>query len=141
MCRVPHSFAFFADEGVRLDSTASEVFRCAALDFRFPLLEVYPYRSSLPEAICAEATPFPLVGPLHQPPFYRISMHVPQLLNSFVFGPYTKIVKTFLPHGGGGFFQSCPCVAAVLRHFSLSWRANRCLTTFITTGIALFRFR
>ena len=97
--RVPHSFAFFADEWVRVDSTTSKLLRRAPLDFRRPLLKVYPHESSFPKKICPKAAPLPLVGLLNQSTLHRISMQVPQLLNSFVFGPYAEIIKALLPDG------------------------------------------
>lgn len=91
---MPHSSAFFADEGA---FDPAETLRRMTLDFERPLLKVCAHRSGFSEEIGAETAPLPLLGFFHQSPLHWVAVYVTELLDVFPFRPHVEIVETFLP--------------------------------------------
>src|SRR5260370_24064202 len=99
--RVPHSFAFFANEWAiapnRLLILAEDLDRTAS-NLQWPLLKSHPHRPGLAVLVRSKAAPQPSVGLLDQPAAHRIQMHVMDFLDSLSRAPDVEIIETFLPH-------------------------------------------
>jgi hypothetical protein len=65
-CRVPHSFAFFANEWVTEPSPIPKPVERAMFDLQGPFLKVYPHRTRFSVEIRPKADPPPLLRLLHQ---------------------------------------------------------------------------
>src|ERR1039458_2378751 len=93
--RVPHSFAFFANEWAldcrkTLDRTAT--------DFQHAFLKLHPHRSCLSITIRPETAPLPLFGQFHQSPLHRVPVHIAQLLDGLARAPHIEIIEALLPN-------------------------------------------
>src|SRR6185312_15312910 len=81
LCRVPHSFASFANEWVIETYSIPELLVRTIFDLQGPLLKVYPHCSCFSTKVRPKAAPLPMFRLLHQAPFHRVPVHVTQLLN------------------------------------------------------------
>lgn len=71
--------------------------------FSFLLLVHYDYPAFV-IGVVAKAAPFPLVRLQYQAAFYRIEVHVAQLLDALLAGEYNEVIEPPLPDMA--YFQS-----------------------------------
>jgi hypothetical protein len=96
--RVPHSFAYFANEWARRAALLTKFLYWTRFYLDRPLLKVNADRSMLAVVIGAETAPPPLLRLLHQPALHWITVHVAQFLDSLAFAPHIEVVEALLPN-------------------------------------------
>src|SRR5271170_3482636 len=81
-CRVPRSFAHFANEWVLLGAADPKLLHRTSFDLQRPLLVVHSHETTLAAPVSVKAAPLPLVGLDHQPALDRVAMHIAQLFDA-----------------------------------------------------------
>jgi hypothetical protein len=125
--RVPHSFAFFADEWVPRTASIGKLSNRAALNVERPFLIVHSHQTTLAAPVSAKAAPLPLVGLDHQSALDRVAMHIAQLFDALALAPHVEVVEALLPYrvgsriperglGGGRFAAQVQLTGEALFH-------------------------
>ena len=99
--RVPHSFAYFANEWESVTLRLTPPHRTPPLDLQRPLLKIHSHQARFPVKVGAETAPSPLLRFGNQSAIHGVSVNVAQLLDALMLCPHVEIIETRLPDMAG----------------------------------------